>query len=283
MKKSQGETKGRTAAWNVRHINGLECFRADNMIHHFRRHSHEGYTIGVIEDGFGDNHYRGSVFHLAPGKIVVMNPDEVHTGTVVSEHPWSYRMFYISEETFKAILPEKAHLPFFCGLCFEDKYWFEKLRSLHCLLETKTDTFEQQAQFAEILSAFARVYGRVSTPPVSGNEPKAISDIKAFLNACFQQNVRIDDLVKITQLSRAYLIRSFRQSVGMPPYAYLIQTRIKHAKKLLAEKMPVAHVAYETGFADQSHLTRHFKSITGTTPKQYAIGHYLSRNRPTFC
>jgi AraC-like DNA-binding protein len=283
MIKTQGDNRKHVASWNVRDIKGLECFRAYKMIHHFRRHSHEGYTIGVIEDGFGDNNYRGSVFHLGPGKIVVMNPDEVHTGYVVSEHPWSYRMFYINQETFKHMLPEKSFLPFFHGLCFEDKYWFEKLRTLHCLLEAKVDILEQQTQFIEILSAFTQAHGKVSSPVASGNEPKAVSRIKDFINAHFHQNVSIDDLVRITQLSRSYLIRSFKRCVGIPPYTYLIQTRIKHAKKLLSKKIPVAQVAYEMGFSDQSHLTRHFKSITGITPKQYAIGHYSSRSLLNLC
>jgi AraC-like DNA-binding protein len=59
---------------------------------------------------------------------------------------------------------------------------------------------------------------------------------KEFLNAHYMQNISIDDLARITQLSRAYLMRSFRHCVGMPPYAYLIQLRIKKAKQLLPEK-----------------------------------------------
>ena len=273
MIKTQEDNKKHTASWNVRDINGLECFRAFNMIHQFRRHSHEGYTIGVIESGFGENNYRGSVFHLSPGKIVVMNPDEVHTGIVDSEHPWSYRMFYIHQDIFKQMLPEKSILPFFRGLCFEDRYWFERLHALHCLLEKKSDALEQQTRFIEDLTAFTQTFGKVQSSVVSGHEPKAVSRIKDFIKANFQQNVSIDDLVRITQLSRSYLIRSFQHCVGIPPYTYLIQTRIKHAKKLLAKKIPIVQVAYEMGFSDQSHLTRHFKSLTGITPKQYAIGH----------
>ena len=269
-----GDNKKYTASWNVRGINGLECFRAFNMIHQFRRHSHEGYTIGVIENGFGDNNYKGSVFHLSPGKIVVMNPDEVHTGIVDSNHPWSYRMFYINQETFQQMLPEKSILPLFRGLCFEDKYWFKKLHTLHRLLETNADTLKQQTQFIEDLTAFALAFGKVTSSVLYGHEPKAVGRIKDYINAHFQRNVNIDDLARITQLSPSYLIRSFKHWVGIPPYMYLIQTRIKHAKKLLAKRMPVIQVAYEMGFSDQSHLTRHFKSITGITPKQYAIGHY---------
>ena len=267
------EDNKKTSSWNVRDINGLECFRAFNMIHQFRRHSHEGYTIGIIENGFGDNNYRGSVFHLSPGKIVVMNPDEVHTGIVDNRRPWSYRMFYINQDTFRQILPERSFLPFFRGLCFEDKYWFKKLHSLHCLLETNADTLGQQTQFIESLTAFALTFGKVTSPAVCGSEPQAIGRIKDYLNDRFQQNVNLNDLVRITRLSPSYLIRSFKRWVGIPPYMYLIQIRIKHAKKLLAKKIPIAQVAYEMGFSDQSHLTRHFKSITGITPKQYAIGH----------
>ena len=266
------------SSWSVSGINGLECFRAANMVHHFRRHSHEGYTIGVIEEGFGDNRYRGSVFHLAPGKIVVMNPDEVHTGNVVSERPWSYRMFYINQETFRHMLPEGSVLPFFKGLCFKNDYWFDKIRTLHCLLEIGTDTLEQQTRAIQVLSSFARAHGKTPDPDEPGKEPRAVGRIKDFIDANFQQNVSIDDLVELTQLSRAYLIRSFQRSVGIPPYTYLIQALIKQAKKLLARRVPVAQVAYEMGFADQSHLTRLFKSITGITPKQFAVGHYPSRN-----
>jgi AraC-like DNA-binding protein/Rieske Fe-S protein len=271
MKAEKHDPK-RAKFWNVSDIKGLECFRADNLIHHFRRHSHEGYTIGVIEDGFGDNNYQGSVFHLAPGKIVVMNPDETHTGCVVGKRPWSYRMFYIHEETFRDLFPGKPTSPCFRGLCFEDEYWYKKLWTLHRLLETKTDTLRSQTEFSDTFIAFSNIYGNASRPAHSGKEPKAVSMIKDYINAHFNENVSIDDLTGITQLSRAYLIRSFQRCVGIPPYAYLIQTRIKHAKRLLARKIPITQVAYEIGFADQSHLTHQFKSIMGITPKQYTLG-----------
>ncbi len=118
MEKTLENKKKQASSWNVHEIKGLECFRANNMVHHFRRHSHEGYTIGILEDGFGDNNYKGAVFHLSPGKIIVMNPDEVHTGKVISSRPWSYRMFYIHQETFKHMLTEQSRLPLFQGLCF---------------------------------------------------------------------------------------------------------------------------------------------------------------------
>jgi AraC-like DNA-binding protein len=61
----------------------------------------------------------------------------------------------------------------------------------------------------------------------------------------------------------------FTRHMGLPPHAYRKQQRIHKAKQLLRNRMPISRVAVEAGFADQSHLTRHFKQIVGVTPGQY--------------
>jgi AraC-like DNA-binding protein len=269
-------------SWEVAGLDGLECFRAQASKHHYGRHSHREYAIGVIEEGVGGNDYRGGVHYIPAGSIVVMNPDEVHTGFAADEGPLSYRMLYVERKAFAQILPDKADWPYFQTLCIQDSYWAKKLQGLHQILETSRDTLEQQERFTDTLSAFAHTYGQTITL-TAGREPDAVKQIKSFLHAHYHQNISIDELVQITHLSRAHLIRTFRRAVGMPPYAYLLQIRIEKAKQLLAQGMPVAQVAYEVGFVDQSHLTHRFKLITGITPKQYAIGHYCTRKSPDFC
>ena len=90
--------------------------------------------------------------------------------------------------------------------------------------------------------------------------------IKDYLEGRYSEGAKLAELVNLTHLDRAYLIRAFRSAVGMPPHRYLIQIRVREAKRLIREGRPLAEVAAETGFADQSHLTRHFKSLTGLTP-----------------
>jgi AraC-like DNA-binding protein len=55
---------------------------------------------------------------------------------------------------------------------------------------------------------------------------------------------------------------------------------VNRAKQLLAAGQSIALVAYETGFADQSHLTRHFKRLFGLTPGQYSMRQERSRPLP---
>lgn len=57
-------------------------------------HTHEGFAIGVIERGAETFYYRGTI-HTAPaGSIVVIFPDELHTGQSATNYGWSYRMIY---------------------------------------------------------------------------------------------------------------------------------------------------------------------------------------------
>ena len=58
--------------------------------------------------------------------------------------------------------------------------------------------------------------------------------------------------------------------MGISPYQFVLQQRIKRARQLLKEsQMPFIDIALQCGFNSQSHLIRHFKKQTGFTPKQY--------------
>ena len=63
-----------------------------------------------------------------------------------------------------------------------------------------------------------------------------------------------------------------RRELGVAPHAFRMLTRLNRARRLLRAGQPVAAVAAETEFADQSHLTRLFRSAFGTTPGRYRRG-----------
>ena len=77
--------------------------------------------------------------------------------------------------------------------------------------------------------------------------------------------------VKAAGISPFHLTRIFKKAIGMSPHQYLIEVRVHSANALLAagpEHPSLAEVAAAVGFSDQSHLTRQFKRILGTTPKK---------------
>ena len=82
------------------------------------------------------------------------------------------------------------------------------------------------------------------------------------------REISLNELANELGISRYYFCRLFKQSTGFSPHQYVIQQRVERAKQLLLRgEMSIADVAQVCGFAHQSHLTRHFKRLTGVTPK----------------
>jgi AraC-like DNA-binding protein len=71
------------------------------------------------------------------------------------------------------------------------------------------------------------------------------------------------------ELSPYHLLRVFKDATGFPPHTWLVLERICRARRLLAAGASPAHVSTAVGFADQAHLTRWFKRVTGVTPAVY--------------
>lgn len=267
---------GRTAS--VTALPGVECFRAAGLKQRYCRHAHEGYAIGAFEDGVGGTDYRGARHYFPPGHVVAMNPGEAHTGFAADARGLTYRMFYVSETVFSAMAGGRA--PCFGEVCIADARLASRLIRLHRLLERGAERLAGESEALRILGDFARRYGRGAPLPPAGREAPAVAQIKAFLRAHHARNVSIRELTAVTGLSAAYMIRAFHRAAGMPPHAWLLQFRIARARQMLAAGRPIAGVALDLGFADQSHLTRRFRSVTGLTPGQYAAGHYRS-SRPS--
>jgi transcriptional regulator GlxA family with amidase domain len=96
----------------------------------------------------------------------------------------------------------------------------------------------------------------------------------AYIEQNSSERVTLQALAEVTNLSLFRFATVFRCETGLSPHRYLCRVRVEHAKTLLESGVPLAIVASEAGFFDQSHLSRHFKSLCGVTP-----GKYLSQVR----
>src|SRR5262249_24784796 len=100
-------------------------------------------------------------------------------------------------------------------------------------------------------------------------DERALSRARAFLDAETSRVIRSSELEAITGLTRYDLARQFRRAYGTSPYRYSLLRRLDCARTQLHDHERPAEVALATGFADQAHLTRKFKSAFGLTPSPY--------------
>lgn len=91
--------------------------------------------------------------------------------------------------------------------------------------------------------------------------------VRDYIDSHLDTDIRLSDLAAIADLEATYFIRAFKSATGLTPYRFLLEKRTQHAARLLAETdMPIADIAYQSGFSNQSHLTSVFGKIMGTTP-----------------
>lgn len=90
---------------------------------------------------------------------------------------------------------------------------------------------------------------------------------KAMLAERMADDISIVDVARECRLSRSQFCKSFKQTTGQSPYAWLTRHRISTAQSLLrSTQRPLVDIALACGFGDQSHLTRMFSRMVGTPP-----------------
>ncbi|RYX85715.1 AraC family transcriptional regulator [bacterium] len=164
----------------------------------------------------------------------------------------------------------------------------DKLRQLILLLhqeakesQNATDARGDELMFDSLTTALAvqllrhhsYVHATTEEPACElcgGLSLRAQRQIVEYVQDNLTGEVRLDDMASVVGLSRYHFLRAFKASMGLTPHQYVIQQRVELAKKMMAQnRFSLREIAYSCGFGDQSHLTRHFRRLTGATPKAF--------------
>ena len=263
--------------WRDPVLHGLEMRHATYIAYAFSRHAHEGFGIAIVESGAMAFEYRGASYIAPAGSVVVMHPDEMHTGQAALETGWTYRTLLPAIDWLQQATEELAErsraMPYFPSPVIQDAGLNRQLTALHRTLETSPSPLERESRLLWEMAQLVHHYA--SDRPLAksvGQEHRAVQQVRDYLSSHYTANISLDQLAALVNLSPLRLLRTFRKQVGLPPHAYLNHVRVHQAKQLLAMGWSITDAALETGFTDQSHLHRHFKKMMGVTPGQYARG-----------
>jgi AraC-like DNA-binding protein len=263
--------------WRHSAVPGVDLLHARFVTHRYGRHSHETYTLALIESGVEEFDYGGRLLRAGPGAVALLNPEVVHTGQAGVPDGWSYRVLYPQVRVVTGIAAELGWprgTPDFRDTVIYDARSAAVLRAAHVAAEhgdRLASSSLLSAAVAALLSAHAgpaRSSARAA-PLCPGRAPGAVALVRDLLGEQLTQPPSLDELARVTGMSPFALLRAFRAETGLPPHAYLNQQRVRVARLLLDDGAPPARVAAQTGFADQAHLTRHFKRVVGVPPGAY--------------
>lgn len=243
----------------------MECISATYRAHRFIPHFHDTYVVGVVTAGAARTRYRGKDVILRPGSVFVIEPGEVHAGEALDASGYSYRAFYPSVDDMRGVAGRAAR-PRFARLAYAEPELATRLAEAH---ERATTGPADCDEAAVVLRELVRRFGD-SLPSIDSPEHRAVRIARDHVERNFAHRVPLATLSEVSGMSTFHLIRVFRREVGLPPGMYLHLVRIRRATEMLRAGEPISHVAYASGFSDQSHLTRRFRRIMGVTPGEYA-------------
>lgn len=261
--------------WHDATLSDLELLHATYVTHTFAPHTHEGYVVGVIEQGGEQFTYRRHKYVAPAGSIVLINPGEMHTGESATDHGWTYRTLYPPVELLQRAVSDltgrERNIPFFTEPVIHDPEMMAAISFTHRILEEQASALERESWLLWSLSRLiVRHADDHPRPRLLAKEHAGIQRVRSYLEENYAENISLEQLAAIAQLSSFHLLRAFRDQIGLPPHAYQTQVRITRAKHMLRMGVPCVDAALAVGFADQSHFTRHFKRIVGLPPGLYS-------------
>lgn len=246
------------------------------MLRPVPRHWHEEYQLCLIQAGPSELRYRGSNLPTPPASLFMIYPGEVHSNRAHDGLGCSYRTIFVDAEFMRRAASEvtgkETGLPFFPTAVIFDPDVLRLYLDLHLALECPSSSLERQALLLNLLTTLIVRFAENRPAPRSfGLERQAVRRACDYLVEHYAENVLLEDLARIANLSPFHFNRVFSEQMGMPPHAFQTQLRVLRAKALLRQGCSIPQVASQTGFFDQSHLNRHFKRLVVVTPGQYRM------------
>lgn len=234
----------------------------------FPRHAHDQFGIGVIRAGAQRSLSGRGVVEAGPGMVITVNPGEVHDGMPIGDGGRRWSMLYLDPGVVSGLAEglenTEADVEFHYPV-FDEGLLAQRFDSLFRAM-TGTDADALAAEGAALLLFDCLVPAR---RPRDGATPEMGAG-RALIDGDPARPVSLADLADLCGTSRFQVVRAFARETGLTPHAYQLQRRVGLARRLIARGVPLAEAALESGFFDQSHMTRHFRRSLGITPGAFA-------------
>ena len=249
------------------------CSLAGN-IRAFPNHLHDHYVVGALYASRRALTISARELHvLEPGDVFLVNPGDPHACDPLDDEPFAYRCANVPVAAMAALAgpdggPADAPEPRFAVPVLRDPALFERAdaffkRGAHegaPALDELDGLLRALLDAADAAAGGARACAELGGP---------VAAARAFVDKRYAERIALEDLAAVARTSRYALVRAFKRELGITPGRYIAAVRVMHAKSLLEQGCTPVEAAGLAGFADQAHLGRVFRNVTGLTPARY--------------
>ncbi len=248
---------------------------------HFGKHWHAVYGLGLLEHGAQSSASgRGQVDAYA-GDLITTNPGEVHDGQPLGGPSRRWRMLYLEPAVMVTMLADSsggpAHPVELVRPVIQDAALRRALQGLlHRLGQwdarrhsTNADTLACEESLVQTCALLLHRHSHIDAGAHANPGAPAGAQMKQVRDRLADDPLEppsLTDLAVMVGLSKFQVLRRFEQAYGVTPHAWLLQQRAERARRLILGGDSLSQAAVDSGFADQSHMTRIFTRHFGFTP-----------------
>ncbi|WP_209733394.1 AraC family transcriptional regulator [Acinetobacter calcoaceticus] len=244
----------------------------------YKSHSHPTFSIGAIDEG-------NSVFQssfgteqkISAGTLVIVPAHIEHSCNPLPDQAWSYQMLHLDiswlnqwyaefqKEGFDLNLPQ--HKP----LILKDENLYQAFSDMNeTLFDSQKLILEKEQSLIYCLTQLLLPHFILEEIQKTQYLYESFLDLIHIIKSS-ERFISLEELAQQVGLSRYAIIRLFKANVGLTPHAFQINLKINQARAQLKQGIPLAELAVNLGFSDQSHFHKAFKAHTGVTPRQFQL------------
>lgn len=259
-------------------------------------HWHDYFEIVVIADGRGVYQCGNHRFDFSAGDIILVDPLKMHGLWDWTMANVSFCLFFhadavappgsIMDRRFLSAFEDRNHevIPIVRANECPDELYSSLLKLVRVLMNTngserrltaiRFHLLETLFHLGEIFDSGHRT--APSAPEAHTVREERLRDVLEYIARNISQPIPQESVARIAGMSVSRFRSFFKKTTGWKYSHYLLEWRVHHAAKLLGDSTAsIAEIAQATGFSDQSHLHRAFKSRHGQSPSEYRKTYFL--------
>jgi len=231
-------------------------------------HRHDTYSVGITLSGIQQFHYRKEKVRSPQGAALILHPDEVHDGEVGTTEGFGYRMLYLDPALINEALNSRS-LPYLPVGTSLDPRLVNAVSALFASEEKPGETLQRDDSLFTFANILESVSARKRQQQARQYDCHAVKLARTFLLEQYTDSISLTTLEQISGLNRWQLTRDFRACFGTSPHRFLIMRRLDQVRAFIRKGFSLADAAFAAGFADQAHMSRHFKNTWGISPAKW--------------
>lgn len=252
-------------AWHPRVPLLREVLYATFEQHAYPAHTHDTWTVLVVDDGAVAYDLDRVPHRTTPGGVTLLPPHIPHDGRSASRGmPFRKRVLYLDAQW----LPSRAASASVAAPTLDAPAAKAAVDRIHSAIASPADAMAAEHGILELRDL---VEVHLGSPAVSSTRDAPLARrLRQLLDERLTETFTLAEAGALLGSHPGHLMRVFSETYGIAPHRYVTGRRIDRARRMLLDGHAPAEVAVESGFFDQPHLTRHFRRVLGTTPAAFA-------------